>query len=161
VIEGTEQEGLKEITDQIPTVRLLSFDQAYIDRRLSPQDLVDKYLLSANERGIKILYLRPYITTFQGDMLENTETFIKLLKETFEAEGFTIAPLGTLELDFEPSVLLRALSSVGALAALVLLALLYPGLWGAAVALFVFAVCFLMLLRLAFPSWAMVIFLIA
>lgn len=144
IIEGTPQAGLDKLSSKIPTARVLSFNQDYINQRLSPQDLVDKYLLAADERGVKILYLRPYIETQQGDLLENTEAFISLLRKSFEAEGFTVGPLGTLEFEYEPSALLRALSSVGALAALVLLALLYPGLWGGAVALFVFAVCFLM-----------------
>lgn len=135
IIEGTPQEGMRDISQKIPTARVLSFNQDYINQKLSPQDLVDKYLLGANERGIRILYLRPYIETQQGDMLSNTETMIALLSKTLKAEGYAIGPLPTLEFNYQPSGLLRALSALGVLAALGLLALLYPGVWGMLVSL--------------------------
>ena len=135
IIEGTPQEGMQEISQKIPTTRVLSFNQDYINEKLSPQDLVDKYLLAANERGIRILYLRPYIETQQGDMLANTEEMLIRLTATFEAEGYKIGSLPTLEFDYHPSTVLRALSSLGIIASLILLGLLYPGVWGLLVAL--------------------------
>ncbi|MCA9835417.1 MAG: hypothetical protein KC422_00815 [Trueperaceae bacterium] len=139
IIEGTPQEGMQEISQKIPTARVLSFNQDYINEKLSPQDLVDKYLLAANERGIRILYLRPYIETQQGDMLQNTDEMLTKLVATLEGEGYKIGPLPVLEFNYHPSPLLRALSSIGIIAALILLALLYPGIWGVLVALAVAA----------------------
>ena len=130
IIEGTVQDGMKNISSKVPTARLLSFNQDYINQRLFPNDLIDKYLLAANERGIRILYVRPYTETQLGDMVENTEKLVSGLRNRLEQEGYTIAPLGTLELDYQTSTVLRALSSVGVLAGLVLLALMYPGVWG-------------------------------
>ncbi len=129
VIEGTEQKGLKDIIRQIPSARVLSFNQDYLNEKLSPESVVDKYLLGADERGIKLIYVRPYTETQQGDMIKNTEKLITLLKQNFEAEGYTIGSLPTLEFDYQPSVWLRALSSLGIVAGLALLALLYPGAW--------------------------------
>ena len=135
IIEGTEQDGMKDIIKEIPTVRLLSFNQAYVNTRLSPEDLVDKYLLAANERGIQLAYIRPYTAEQQGDMVVSTERFISALRAGFEAEGYKVEPLRSLELDYQTSTLLRGLASLGVLAALGLLVLMYPGSWGILVAL--------------------------
>src|SRR5690606_41970892 len=79
VIEGTPQSGMSLISGKVPTVRLLSFNQDYVDRRLRPADLVDKYLLAVSERNVRLLYLRPYTTTELGDPLANTERMISAL----------------------------------------------------------------------------------
>lgn len=135
VIEGTEQDGMPQIVRKVPTARLLSFNQDYINQRLSPQSLIDKYLLAANERGVRIFYLRPYTEEQLGDMFENTDQLIAGLKTRLEQEGYTIGPLDSLDIDYRTNTLLRSLSAVGVLAGLILLALLYPGVWGPLVAL--------------------------
>ena len=134
VIEGTAQDGMGEVIRKIPTARLLSFNQDYINQLLKPGDLVDKYLLAANERGVRILYLRPYTEEQLGDMVANTEALVGGLRRALEADGFTVGPLETLELNYQTNTLLRGLSAVGVVAALGLLALLYPGVWGPLVA---------------------------
>ena len=130
VIEGTAQDGMGEVIRKIPTARLLSFNQDYINQLLKPGDLIDKYLLAANERGVRILYLRPYTEEQLGDMVANTEALVGGLRRALEADGFTVEPLETLELNYQTNTLLRGLSAVGVVAALGLLALLYPGVWG-------------------------------
>lgn len=135
VIEGTEQDGMPQIVRKVPTARLLSFNQDYINQRLSPQSLIDKYLLAANERGVRIFYLRPYTEEQLGDMFANTDKLVAGLTARLEQEGYTVGPLDTLDIDYQTSALLRGLSAVGVLAGLVLLALLYPGVWGPVVAL--------------------------
>lgn len=70
-------------------------------------------------------------------MVENTEILIGALVTALRQEGFAIGPVGTL--DYETVPLLRLLSAVGIFAALGLLALMYPGLWGPAVAAAVLA----------------------
>lgn len=139
IIEGVPQYGMSSILKKVPTARLLSFNQDYINQKLSPQDLIDKYLLAANERGISIMYLRPYIEEQQGEMIVNTKKYISGLRQGFEAEGFLIAPLQKLELSYKTNSLLRGLSSLGIVAALILLAFLYPGVWGILVVLAVIA----------------------
>jgi len=130
IIEGTEQDGMEQIARRLPTTRLLSFNQDYINRRLHPGDLVDKFMLAANERGIRLLYLRPYTEEQLGDMVDNTEALIRGLTTALKGEGFAIGPLPDLELDYRSNGVLRALSAVGILAGLGLLVLLYPGVWG-------------------------------
>lgn len=137
IIEGTPQHGFAEIRGRVPTVRLLSFNQDYVNRQLEPQELIDKYLLAANERNVRLLYLRPYTEEQLGDMRANTEALVAGLRRALEADGFVVEPLPTTEAELEgyaPSAALRALAGVGVLAGLALLAGLYPGAWGVAAA---------------------------
>ena len=152
VIEGTPQDGMAAISSLVPTVRLLSFNQDYVDRRLRPADLVDKYLLAVSERNVRLLYLRPYTTTELGDLITNTEALIERLNLALTREGYVVGPLQTLEISYATSTLLRGLSALGVVAALVLLALLFPAPWGA------LAAGGLALLSLAFAgaSWGAV-----
>ncbi len=143
IIEGTEQDGMKDLSRKVPSVKLLSFNQDYVNRRLHPEELVDKYMLAANERGIRIFYLRPYTEEQLGDMYENTEKLISGLATALKKDGYDIGPLRQmLELNYEDSPLLRSLSAVGIFAGLVLLALMYPGVWGILVAGAVLALSF-------------------
>ncbi|MEX2533973.1 MAG: DUF5693 family protein [Trueperaceae bacterium] len=135
IIEGTEQSGMSLVAGRLPTVRLLSFNQDYINLRLQPGELIGKYLLAASERGVSLLYLRPYTESQLGNMLENSEALVSGLRTALEREGFEVAPLRTLEIEFRTDPLLRALSGVGVLAGLALLALAYPAPWGALVSL--------------------------
>jgi hypothetical protein len=140
IIEGTEQEGMDEVVDLIPSARLLSFSQEHLNRRLEPVEVAGKYVLAANERGIRIMYLRPYTEEQLGNMIENTSLMISALRAGLEAEGYTIAPLEFLESTYRTDALLRSLSAVGILAALGLLALMYPGAWGPFIALAVLGI---------------------
>ncbi|MGL4611903.1 MAG: DUF5693 family protein [Trueperaceae bacterium] len=143
IIEGTEQDGMKDLSRKVPSVKLLSFNQDYVNRRLHPEELIDKYLLAANERGIRMMYIRPYTEEQLGDMFENTDKLIAGLSERLAKEGYTVGALPSLELHYEASPLLRGLSAIGIFAALVLLALMYPGVWGLLVALGVFGLAFI------------------
>ncbi len=130
IIEGTPQDGMSRISGQVPTVRLLSFNQDYVDRRLRPADLVDKYLLAVSERNVRLLYLRPWTTTELGDPIANTEAMIESLSAALRSEGYAVGPLTTLDTTFETVPALRALAAVGVLAGLALLGLAAPAPWG-------------------------------
>lgn len=138
IIEGTPQDGLTEVRGKLPTVRLLSFNQDYINQHLEPIELIDKYLLAAHERNVRLLYLRPYTEQQLGDMVENTLELITGLRRALDVEGFQVEPLPVeaagLE-GYDPSPWLRAAVGLGILAALGLLAGLYPWPWGALAAL--------------------------
>src|SRR5690606_31001636 len=107
IIEGTPQDGMNRIASRVPTVRLLSFNQDYVDRRLRPADLVDKYLLAVSERNVRLLYLRPYTTTELGDPLANTERMISALSAALASEGYVVEPLASLETSYSTSAALR------------------------------------------------------
>lgn len=130
IIEGTPQDGMSRVSGRVPTVRLLSFNQDYVDRRLRPADIVDKYLLAVSERNVRLLYLRPWTTTELGDPVANTEAMVSGLVGALEAEGYRVGPLTTLDTTFETNRALRTLSAVGVLAGLALLALAMPAPWG-------------------------------
>jgi hypothetical protein len=134
LIEGTPQAGLDSLLNKVPTVRLLSFNQDYIDRRLSPRDLIDKYMLAVSERNIRLLYLRPYTTTDQGDLLTNTDRMVSGLTSALKSAGYQVGPLQTQTFHYHTSTALRALAGVGVLAGVLLLIGLFPGAWGLLVA---------------------------
>lgn len=139
LIEGTPQNGFAALRGRVPVVRLLSFNQDYLNRRLRPAEVVDKYLLAAEERNVRLLYLRPYTEEQLGDMLANTEALIAGLRRQLDAAGFEVGPLpldAAQELgEYAPAAALRAAAALGVLAGLALLAGLYPGAWGPAAAL--------------------------
>ncbi|HZJ08424.1 MAG TPA: DUF5693 family protein [Trueperaceae bacterium] len=149
IIEGTPQDGLNRISSRVPTVRLLSFNQDYVDRRLRPAELVDKYLLAVTERNVRLLYLRPYTTTELGDPIANTERMIASLSAALASQGYVVERLATLDTQYMTSAPLRLGAALGVLAGLVLLALGIPAPWGtlAAVMLAMLAVA------AAGPSW--------
>jgi hypothetical protein len=149
IIEGTPQDGMGRISSQVPTVRLLSFNQDYVNRRLRPADIVDKYMLAVSERNVRLLYLRPWTTTELGDPVANTEAMITGLVEALRSEGYEPGPLTTLDTTFETNRLLRTLAAVGVLAGLALLALSMPAPWGWLAALAVLALGVLA----AGPDW--------
>lgn len=131
MIEGTAQYGMAELRRAAPTARLFGIAQDW-QNILEPREVASKYLLAASERGASLLYLRPYTQERMGDMVANTEILVSSLVEGLAQEGFRIGPVGVLA--YETVSLLRALSAVGVFAGLGLLALMYPGLWGPAVA---------------------------
>lgn len=133
IIEGTPQSSMQRISDEVPTVRLLSFNQDYIDRRLRPSDLVDKYLLAVEERNVRLLYLRPYTTNELGDPLENTETLVRDLSSALARQGYEVGRLTAIERDYVTNGLLRGAAALGVLAGLLLLGLRTRAPWGALV----------------------------
>lgn len=133
LIEGTPQDGFAALRGKVPTVRLLSFNQDYLNQRLRPAEVVDKYLLAAEERNVRLLYLRPYTEEQLGDMVTNTEALVSDLVGSLRASGFEVGPLPLGDEDlagYAPAAWARAAAAVGVVAALVLLATLYPGVWG-------------------------------
>ena len=131
VIEGTPQSGMSLISGKVPTVRLLSFNQDYIDRRLRPNDLVDKYLLAVEERNVRLLYLRPYTTNELGDPVLNSETLVRDLSATLVRQGYEVGSLTAFEREYATNAFLRAGAALGVLAGLLLLALAIRAPWGA------------------------------
>jgi hypothetical protein len=133
LIEMTEQDGMAAIVGKVPMMRVFSLNQDWLNT-LDPREAGDKYILAANERNARLLYIRPYTKGTQGDLIENTETLIRHVRLGLERSGFVIGEVTPREIDFETSTALRAASAAGILAGLGLLALLYPGAWGVMIA---------------------------
>ena len=130
VIEGVEQAGMAQLAGKVPVARTFGINQDWLNT-LEPEVVVGKYVLATNERGARLLYVRPYTEETVGDMVANTESLVRGLRTSLEAEGYRVGEVRRLEYGTVP--LLRALSAVGILAGLALLALMYPGGWGVAV----------------------------
>ena len=131
VVEGVEQAGMAQLTGKVPVARTFGINQDWLNT-LKPDVVAGKYVLATNERGARLLYVRPYTDETVGDMVENTERLVRGLRTSLEADGYSIGEVRRLEYDTVPA--LRALSAVGILAGLALLALMYPGIWGVVVA---------------------------
>lgn len=129
VIDMVEQDGIPDISGEVPIVRVFSINQDWLNT-LEPGEAAEKYVLAANERNVRVMYIRPYTKGTMGDMLANTEALITSVRNGLERSGFTIGPVELLEIDYEPNPALRTASAVGIAAGLVLLGLMYPGSWG-------------------------------
>ncbi len=130
LIEGTPQDGLVDLARRVPTARLLSFNQDYQNLRLRPDDLIEKYLLAANERHVRVLYLRPYTEEQLGDMVANTEALVAGLHDALAREGFEVGPIAPPDAGYAPALWARLGAALGIVAGLVLLATAFPAPWG-------------------------------
>jgi hypothetical protein len=131
LIEGTPQDGLVDLARRVPTARLLSFNQEYQNLRLTPDDLIEKYLLAVNERHVRVLYLRPYTEEQLGDMVANTEALVEGLHAALAREGFEVGPIAPPDAGYAPAPWARIGAALGVVAGLVLLATAFPAPWGA------------------------------
>ena len=150
IIEGTPQDGMPQVAGRVPTLRLLSFNQDHLNQRLRPVEVVEKYLLAANERNVRLFYLRPYTEEQLGDMVANTETMLVELRRALAREGFRVGGLALLDVTYAPSITLRAAAAAGIVVGLALLALAFPAPWGLLAALAIV----LLALVAAGVSWA-------
>ncbi|MFC3832744.1 DUF5693 family protein [Deinococcus rufus] len=117
IIEGNIQKGLDTLVRDHGGVRLFALAPSW-QNQLDPLDVASKYNLAGRERGMRLMYLRPYPT------IGETETMLERTRSLLTRSGVTIgAP--TVQL-YTPSPLLRALSMIGPLAALLLLGLSFP-----------------------------------
>lgn len=117
IIEGNIQKGLDTLVRDRGGVRLFAIAPSW-QNGLNPLDVASKYNLAGRERSMRLMYLRPYPT------INETEDMLKRTQSLLGKSGIKVAdPRVSF---FDPSPLLRGLSMVGPLAALLLLGLSYP-----------------------------------
>ncbi|GHF41226.1 hypothetical protein HNQ07_001503 [Deinococcus metalli] len=117
IIEGNIQKGLEDLVITHGGARLFALAPSW-QNQLDPLDVASKYNLAGRERGMRLMYLRPYPT------IGETETMLTRASELLKKSGVTV---GTPTVQFfTPSPLLKALSMIGPLAALLLLGLSFP-----------------------------------
>lgn len=99
-IEFANQKGEKDLAERLPgqTVGVHFIDlkklQTLDERRAS-----DRYVTAAIERGIRILYIRPFINDkLSKDLFAYNEAFITKISEKLQHRGFTITPIDRMEL---------------------------------------------------------------
>ena len=165
-IENTPQAGFTQVQAAASTARLLSFEALYQNRRLDPATLADKYLLGAEERNVRVAYIRPYVEAVLGDPVANTERLLEGLTTRLNRAGFQAGPTpapGEATEDYAPNTALRAWVAAGIVAALVAFAASFPGAWGALIGVFLLGLAWLatgdpldaaaLLAALVFPAW--------
>ncbi|MBZ9713311.1 DUF5693 family protein [Deinococcus multiflagellatus] len=117
LIEATPQRGLDTLVATHGAARTFSVNLAW-QNRLDPLTLASKYNLAARERSMRLLYLRPYPT------INETEALLTRTTQLLQASGVRVTQ--PVIAPFEENSLLRALSLLGPLAALLLLGLSLP-----------------------------------
>lgn len=117
VIEGNIQDGLEDLVIEHSGARLFALAPSW-QNQLDPEEVASKYNLAARERGMRLLYLRPYPT------INETETFLRKTGQLLAGSGVRV---GTPVIgSYTPSTLLQWLSALGPLAALLLAGLSLP-----------------------------------
>nr|WP_309569571.1 DUF5693 family protein [Deinococcus sp.] len=117
IIEGNIQKGLEDLVIDHGGARLFALAPSW-QNQLDPLEIASKYNLAGRERGMRLMYLRPYPTVGE------TEAMLGRMTELLANSGVKI---GTPKVTFfTPSPLLKALSMVGPLAALLLLGVSFP-----------------------------------
>lgn len=154
LIEMTDQDGMHELIGNVPMMRTFSVNQDWLNT-LDPREAAEKYVLAANERNARLLYIRPYTKGTTGDLVENTEALISHVRAGLGRSGFSIGEVALLDIDYLPNALLRALSAAGIAAGLALLSLLYPGAWGVFIAAAVLGLGVLAGGGLNWDAWAL------
>ena len=117
IIENSVQKGLDTLVEGRTAARMFSLNPSW-QNSLTPLEVASKFALAARERTQRILYLRPFPS--QGE----TEYFLTLLGKQLDRANIKVAQ--PVIQNYDPSSLLRWLSVLGPLAALLLLALSYP-----------------------------------
>ncbi|MBM3464921.1 MAG: hypothetical protein FJX76_22715 [Armatimonadetes bacterium] len=96
------QKGSRTLGVQLSpqTVRVMSFSPQ-VQAKLSPEDVVDKFVLGVRERNIRLLYLRFFTTAEPGKTLVQTNLdYIRALADALESAGFhlnTAQPFASLQ----------------------------------------------------------------
>jgi Family of unknown function (DUF5693) len=117
IIENSVQKDLDTLIEGRTAARMFSLSPSW-QNSLTPAEVASKFALAARERTQRVLYLRPFPT--QGE----TEVFLNLLGAQLKRSGITVTQ--PVIQNYEPSAVLRWLSMLGPLAALLLIALSYP-----------------------------------
>lgn len=117
IIEGNIQKGLDTLVGHTGGARLFALSPNW-QNSLDPLDVASKYNLAARERAQRLLYIRPYPTIHETDLMLTRITTLL---------GKSGVQLTQPDIQFyRPNALLQGLSMAGPLAALVLLVLSMP-----------------------------------
>ncbi|MBU0580727.1 MAG: hypothetical protein KKA19_06090, partial [Candidatus Margulisbacteria bacterium] len=94
-IEFAEQKGSLFMAKEIPaqTLGVHSISDYSLDR-MNPNKAIARYVLAVAERGMRILYIRPFFNIPAGaDVLKFNVDYFSKLKKTLEARHFQVATI--------------------------------------------------------------------
>jgi hypothetical protein len=117
-----EQLGDTELARRLPErlVRVQAIAKPEADK-LSPNEIVARYLLGVNERNIRVVYLRPYWHAWDGQSIEATNVeIVRRIAAGIRADGRRIGPASAFA-RFAISPLWIALASLAVAASLLFL----------------------------------------
>jgi hypothetical protein len=86
------QKGAQYLTLKIPdkTVRVMSLPPMYL-AKLNPYSAIDKFRLAVRERNIRLIYLRPFWSGFNGkDIIETNLDYISTLRAELKKFNFNV-----------------------------------------------------------------------
>ncbi len=99
-IEFSKQRGERALAVSLPgqTIAVHSIEYARL-KNMDMRKAIDRFFLAATERGIRILYVRPFLNDqLSKDLLAYNESYITELKTRLERRGFRITPVKKVEL---------------------------------------------------------------
>jgi hypothetical protein len=116
-IEFANQKGAQALSAELPqqTIGIHTIPQDKLNI-LNKSTAVERFLLAAAERGIRILYIHPFLSDkIAVDLLTYNEEFLSDLKTRLEHRGFTVTPVKKMIIADNPliSIILVFLMSGG------------------------------------------------
>lgn len=109
-IEFQAQAGENQIVQaaDYSIVRVHSITRGEVDRGLSIQTMVDRYVRAARERNIRVMYMRPIMKQIDARALpELNDSFIREVASGLQKAGFTLGagrPLGQADPGLAPTL---------------------------------------------------------
>jgi len=104
VLEFVNQKGALNLAEHLPghSVGVHSIPAKQL-QGMSKTKALDRYVLAALDRGMRILYLHAFVNeNLSRDLLAYNESFITSLYNTLENRGFTIKPINKVSLGISP-----------------------------------------------------------
>lgn len=104
MVEFTNQKGALSLAEYLPghNVGVHSIPPKQL-QNMSKSRALDRYVLAALDRGMRILYLHAFVNEdLSNDLLAYNESFITSLRSTLENRGFTIKPIDKVTLGISP-----------------------------------------------------------
>ncbi|GBR76308.1 hypothetical protein NO2_0878 [Candidatus Termititenax persephonae] len=89
-------------------------------QRLTKEQAIDRYVLAAMDRGMRILYLHAFVNdALATDLLAYNEEFISALKTRLERRGSTVTPIDQVTIGLDPlvSLIIGIIISLGIVSA--------------------------------------------
>ncbi len=100
-------------------VRVHSLQQKEMNQH-AEKKIVDRYLRAVRERNVRVLYLKPDLTSNDGNLGAINQQFLKSLKKSLLAEGFSVAKAEPFSV-FAGSNLILLITIIGIIAGGILL----------------------------------------
>jgi uncharacterized protein DUF5693 len=117
-----EQLGNADLARRMPArlVRVQAIAKPEADK-LTPDEIVARYLLGVNERNVRVVYLRPYLHAWHGASIEATNVaIVRRIADGIRADNRNLGPASSFA-TFSISPFLIALASLAVPASVLLL----------------------------------------